>query len=403
MSQKFIFYLILIGLLIAIFETAGYLTRFIDDDMYDYRNQVLAEVDEAGLAEATRGGMDPVLGWRSYGPQVTDGNNCQGTRVEYAFDRLGARVYNGYDGASAEIIVVGDSYSQGYEVAGEDAYAARLSRILGISVANHGYGGYGPLQAFLSLKQNIIHYPQARIAILAIMYENIFRMMNSYRPLLITKGTTYALKPYMKAEDIQPHPGQKAFADVDTFKGYVNNAFDNDFWARPPQRFPFFVSLIQALRTDFFYFKKLPRKIRKIGFPEFALAYRSSKFSQELISLLSLYAEFAKKQDLVPVVVFIPRDKYDTRSPSRFIETNRQRLPGDLLIGDLGAAAIDWERYNLLDTKEADNVRFCHPSPYGHQKIADFIAELLKTPLPAPSGAHAPQSPNSGDTEEPRS
>ena len=403
MPRKFIFYLILIGLLMVIFETAGYLTRFIDDDMYDYRKQVLAAVDEAGLAEAARGGMDPVLGWRSYGPRVTDGNNCQGTLVEYTFDRLGARVYSGYDGASAEIIVVGDSYSQGYEVAGDDAYAARLSRIIGVSVANHAYGGYGPVQAFLSLKQNIIHYPRAKIAILAIMYENIFRMMNSYRPLLITKGTTYALKPYMKAQDIQPHPGKKAFADIDTFKRYANDAFDKDFWARPPQRFPFFVSLIRALKTDFFYFKKLPRKIRKKGFPEFTLAYRSSKFSQELISLLGLYAEFAKKQNLVPVVVFIPRDKYDTRSPSRFIETNRQRLPADLLIGDLGTAAIDWERYNLLDAKEADNVRFCHPSPYGHQKIADFIAELLKTALPGPSGAQTPRSLNSGDAAGTRS
>ena len=379
MPRKFIFYLILIGLLMVIFETAGYLTRFIDDDMYDYRKQVLAAVDEAGLAEAARGGMDPVLGWRSYGPRVTDGNNCQGTLVEYTFDRLGARVYSGYDGASAEIIVVGDSYSQGYEVAGDDAYAARLSRILGVSVANHAYGGYGPVQAFLSLKQNIIHYPRAKIAILAIMYENIFRMMNSYRPLLITKGTTYALKPYMKAGQIQPHPGNGAFTGVDTFKRYVNAAFDSDFWARPPQRFPFFLSMVRALSTDYFYYKKLPRKIRKIGLPEFSLAYRSNKFGQELVSLLDLYAEFTEKHNIVPVVVFIPRDKFDTRSASHFIDTNRQHLPENLLIGDVGTAAVDWERYNLLDTREADNIRFCHPSPYAHQKIADFIAELLQS------------------------
>ena len=111
MPHKLIFNLILISLLVVIFEIAGYLTRFIDDDMYDYREMVLAEVDEAGLAEVKRGGMDPVLGWRPYGPRVTEGNNCQGNPVAYAFDHLGARVYSGYDGASAEIIVVGDSYS----------------------------------------------------------------------------------------------------------------------------------------------------------------------------------------------------------------------------------------------------------------------------------------------------
>jgi hypothetical protein len=223
------------------------------------------------------------------------------------------------------------------------------------------------------------HYPRVRIAILGIMYENIFRMVNSYRPLLITKGTTYALKPYMKADDIQPHPGHDAFKGVDTFKRYANDAFDNDFWARPPQRFPFFISFVQATRTNFFYYKKLPRKLRKIGLPEFALAYRSDKFSQELVSLLGLYDEFAKKHNIIPVVLFIPRDKFDTRSALHFIDANRQHLPENLLIGDVGTAAVDWERYNLLDTREADNVRFCHPSPYAHQQIADFIAELLQS------------------------
>ena len=382
MPRKLIFYLILIGFLVVIFEIAGYLSRFIDDDMYDYREQILAEVNEAGLAEIKRGGLDPELGWKPYGPRVTDDDNCQGTPVEYVFDRLGARAYSGYDGASAEIIVVGDSYSHGWEVAGDDAYAARLSRILDVSVANHAFSGYGPVQAFLSLKQNIDHYPRVRIAILGIMYENIFRMVNSYRPLLITKGTTYALKPYMEAGDIEPHPGYGAFEGVDTFKRYANDAFDNDFWARPPQRFPFFVSFIQAAGTNFFFYKKLPRKIRKIGLPEFALAFRSNKFGQELNALLGLYAEFAKKRNIIPVVIFIPRDKFDTRSAAYFIDKNRQRLSENLLIGDVGSATIDWERYNLLDAREADNIRLCHPSPYAHQKIAEFIAELLKTAIP---------------------
>jgi hypothetical protein len=377
MASKKTYYLILFICLIGIFELAGFLTRFIDDDMYDHREEVLAEVDEAGLAQVRGGGMDPVLGWKSYGPRVTDDCNCQGTRVEYVFDQFGAREYSGYEGASAEIIVIGDSYSHGHEVAADDTYVARLSEILGVSLANHAYGGYGPLQAFLSLKENVDHYPRARIAILGIMYENIFRMVNSYRPLLITKGTTYALKPYMKGENIQPHPGQDAFKDVDTFKGHVNDAFDNDFWARPKHRFPFFVSYIRALGTPFYYFKKLPRKLRKVGVPEFSLAYRSDAFAQELVALLNMYAEFARERNLVPVVIFIPRDKYDRTSVGRFLEENRERLPKDLLVGDVGTVKMKWDRYNLLDMSEPDNLRFCHPSPYGHKEIAAYIADFL--------------------------
>jgi hypothetical protein len=204
-------------------------------------------------------------------------------------------------------------------------------------------------------------------------------MVNSYRPILHEDNSKYAMKPFMKQSEIEPHPGLEAFKDVDTFKWHVNLVFDNDFWARPAHRFPFSVSFIRAMTTDFFYFKKVPRKLRKFGLSEFRLAYGSQTFSQELIPLLDLYAELAKQQNLVPVVLFIPRDKYDVQSPSRFVVENRERLSKDLLIGDVGTADIDWEKYNLLDTKEADNIRFCHPSPYGHQKIAEYIVDLLET------------------------
>jgi hypothetical protein len=337
---------------------------------------VIAEVDEAGLNEK-RGTMDPVLGWRPRGPRVTDDCNCQGTQVEYVFDRFGARVYTGYDRASAEIIVVGDSYSHGYEVAADDSYVAQLSKILGVSLANHAFGGYGPVQAFLSLKQNIDHYPKARVAILGIMYENIFRMVNSYRPILIRKASVFALKPYMKEASIEPHPGELAFRDVETFNGYVNDAFDNDFWARPKRSFPFSVSYIRALVTPFFFYKKLPRKLRKVGVPEFAMAYSSGTLSRELLALLRFYAEFARERDIVPVVIFIPRDKYDRSSATRFVDKNRERFQEDLLMGDVGTADMNWDRYNLLDTSEMDNIRFCHPSPYGHRKIAEYIGDFL--------------------------
>jgi hypothetical protein len=209
------------------------------------------------------------------------------------------------------------------------------------------------------------------------MYENIFRMVNSYRPILIRKASAYALKPYMKEGGIQPHPGEAAFKDVDTFKGYVNDAFDNDFWARPKKSFPFSVSYIKALATPFFYYKKLPRKLRKLGIPEFALAYSSDALSRELVALLNLYADFAKERDIVPVVIFIPRDKYDRSSATRFVDKNREFLRENLLIGNVGAEKMNWDRYNLMDTSEMDNIRFCHPSPYGHRKIAEYVADLL--------------------------
>ena len=93
--------------------------------------------------------------------------------------------------------------------------------------------------------------------------------------------------------------------------------------------------------------------------------------------LLDQYAAYARQQQVRPVVVFIPRDKYDTQSVARFIQMNGDELPDDLLVIDVGAADIDWGRYNLLEHKDENNINICHPSPYGHAKIAESIATAL--------------------------
>ena len=69
----------------------------------------------------------------------------------------------------------------------------------------------------------------------------------------------------------------------------------------------------------------------------------------------------------------------DTLYPcfSCFIERNLEYFHGRLLVGDVGTFDIDWDKYNMLNTQEANNIKFCHPSAYGHRKIAEYIADLL--------------------------
>jgi hypothetical protein len=376
-SKKFTFYLITLFLVFVILEVIGYLSVFLTDDLYDDRETVLARVEEGRLADLRREGIDPIVGWKYRGPEVDTDCNCQGTRIEYAFDQFGARLYSGYDSRTAEIVLSGDSYTHGYEVAADDSFAAVTAGILGVSVANHGVGGYGPVQAFLSLQQNLPHYPRAKFVVLGIMYENIFRMVNSYRPVLTNKSSVYGLKPYIAKGHIKPHPGRQVLKDIDTYKAFADRAFDTDFWGKPKHAFPFSVSYIRGLGSNYCYFKKLARRLRRIGVPEFFLAYRSDTFSIELLSLLNSFREFAKTNSVKPVVLFIPRDRFDTKSVSRFIERNKRRFQHDLIIGDVGTADVDWEKYNLLDMRDKDNIRFCHPSPYGHRMIAEYLAKLL--------------------------
>jgi len=84
-----------------------------------------------------------------------------GETIEYRYDVAGTRIHEKFDVAKTEVIVVGDSYTNGDEVSDSEAFPARLSQLLGVSVANHGVDGYDPTQSLLNLQENISRYPQA--------------------------------------------------------------------------------------------------------------------------------------------------------------------------------------------------------------------------------------------------
>jgi lysophospholipase L1-like esterase len=296
-------------------------------------------------------------------------------------------VYPGYDARQVEIVTVGDSYTAGSEVDDPDAYPAQLAGALDVQVANQGVGGYGPAQSFLNLQAKIERYPAARIVILGIMYENVYRMVNSYRPVLYDKSETYGLKPYMSGGAIVPHPGAAALHDVATFRTHAIAAFEQDFWAKPKHRFPYSIALLRALSTNYYWFQRVQRPFPKIGAPEYFLAFRSPAIAGELRALLNQYATYAKSRGLRPVAVFIPRNRYDTQSASRFINANRELLDRDLVLADVGAADVAWDRFNL---EEPDSNNICHPTPYGYRQIAEHVAAVLQD-----EGMVGPASPTS--------
>ncbi len=90
---------------------------------------------------------------------------------------------------------------------------------------------------------------------------------------------------------------------------------------------------------------------------------------------LNRYAEHVVGLGLQPVVIFIPRNRLDTRSASRYIDQSRDELHPDLLIGDAGAMpGVDWTEFNF---QEPDSDNICHPSAYGYQTIAEYTAGFI--------------------------
>lgn len=71
--------------------------------------------------------------------------------VAVQYDRNGFR--NARDLESAEIVVIGDSYMEGYFTRDDNLITTRLSELRGKSVANLGHAGYGPQQELTVLRR----------------------------------------------------------------------------------------------------------------------------------------------------------------------------------------------------------------------------------------------------------
>lgn len=155
----------------------------------------------------------------------------------------------------------------------------------------------------------------------------------------------------------------------------VEAAIQQDYWGRPQASFPFLASVAKVLRTR----TVLSAIEKKIWGSVGMLEYQDRALVRGLRRVIERFLDSARRQNLRPVVVFIPQNKHDLTSPDRLIAMLRGDRP-DALFLNVGEATIDWERYNLNGT-------VCHPSPYGYHQIARHIAlaiaPIYRRPMPA--------------------
>jgi len=106
-------------------------------------------------------------------------------KVAVRYDRHGFR--NARDLDSAEIVVVGDSYMEGYFTPDEQLITTRLSDLQGKSVANLGHAGYGPQQELLVLQR--FGFPLApKVVVWAFFEGNDFSDAESYEERVLRSG-----------------------------------------------------------------------------------------------------------------------------------------------------------------------------------------------------------------------
>ena len=367
-AKAIVFYVLMIGFALLVIEAAAFATGFITPDLFDHRASTLARIDAGQWhRDAT---ADPELGWEPRAPRRFVEDNCAGSSITYTIAEDHSRAYANYRTHAARIVLAGDSYTYGSEVGDEATYPARLASILNEPVANLGVGGYDPVQSLLRLQRRVNGFPDVTTVVLGVMYENVHRMMNRYRPVLYEGADARAFKPFMAGGQISSHPG--FFDDHTTLRAAAIRAFDSDFWAKPRHRFPYTGSLWAGLDSHYFTLRKVQKRLRSLGQPEYSLSYATPEIRDNLEALLQNFAAFGADRGLTPVVLFMPRNPFDLTSASAFLDARRSHLPDNLVVGDVGATRIDWPRYNL---RNADNI--CHPSPYGYRKIAAAAARLI--------------------------
>jgi hypothetical protein len=346
-------------------------------------------LDQALDFDAYRGFLanryDELLGWRNPQAATATIQNCIGEPKHYSWNEHGARV-SGVRGP-VDVIVVGDSYTHGEDAADRESYPYRLQEMTGLYVANYGVNAFDPLQATLLFERVAPRHPEARLAILGIMYENILRMPNSYRGIYspITQEP-FSFKPFVDVAgpeavlrgNLNAPPAQSA----EELRARVEAAIEQDYWRRPEASFPFLASVAEMLQSRLF----LAVAERKIWRSTDFKSYRDPALVRGLRQVIERFLSSARRHGLRPVVAFLPENEHDLTSPTRLIDALRTDHPGALFL-NVGAAPLDWERYNLNGT-------VCHPSPHGYGEIARYLAAAI-TPLYRSSSA--PQTARAAD------
>lgn len=368
-ARQLAFWLIMLAIPIAFLEACGFAATRLAPELFDHREAVLANLRPNEFERFRQTFASSTLGWDNPAGVTRRVPNCADAEIVYTYDQDRLRVHDAGPARDAAVLVAGDSYTEGAEVAAEETFPARLQRLLGVPVANLGVGGYGPDQALLKLEGLIDRFPKARVLVLAIMYRDAQRMLNGYRPILIeSTGIRFGLKPHIRDGAFVPIPGQDPYVDFAAMLAAADIAFDHDFWRRPRPRFPYSVALVEAAMAPSVWYPAVNRILTSFGWPPERLAYALPPVRHGLRAVYDRFARLTQARGLAAVVAFIPFNGADRTSGEAAISaaTDAQRRAITFL--NVGRD-FDWVHFSGPT---------CHPNADGYRMIAGDVARAVR-------------------------
>lgn len=307
--------------------------------------------------------FDAELGWNNPRQRMTETKqNCLGHDVRYTYGDEQRGVAR--PGVPA-VALFGDSYTAGAEVDDDSTMSAALERIINAPVVNFGFGASGPDQSVLKFERLASGRKMPKLAILVITHENIRRVVNSFRSVLVSGiDTPFSLKPYIAGD---AWVKAKNVASYDEFLAEAKRRFKQDFWATPRFAFPYSISLFRAVTSNSFYY----RNIASWGRPRYFYEYSTDNpLLTALTTVIDRWRSSVSAAGSVPIILFVPSDARDRGVSADYVKSLNARA-GQTFAFEFDDPSMDWDRYNLKRTGA------CHPSPYGQERIAAFIADKI--------------------------
>ena len=333
--------------------------------------QIRRDGTQAQYDEWLRTRYDAELGWLNPRATTFRGPNCAGEVVTSTFDRNGARISEPL--SRVDVIAVGDSFTRGDDVSDAQTYPNWIGRLTGLRVANYGVGASGPLQQVMYFERLVKAHPEFKAAVLGIMYEDLLRLPARLRYVFAPHEIPFYFKPWLDVTKVppepRPNPNVPPAKTVEELRPRIEAALRDDYLARPELSFPYTVAVVKMLlgrRSR--YGLRNRRSSDVLGW------FEDDALIRGLDYVVGRFIKTAREHGALPVVAFIPGTGVYLRSPDEFIA----KLHGDAVLLNVGAAPIDWQRYNV---RRPDGSR-CHPSAYGYEMIAQAIVDAMRRHLP---------------------
>jgi hypothetical protein len=357
----------------ALFVTYA-LPRFKPYYFADFYDRMVAEISDAKIASFARDRHDPELGW-DYRPDermtivdefghatlmTTDANASRTLPVE---------------AGPGLIAAYGDSFTAGSNVNDDETWEYFLSRLTGTRVANFGVAGYGPDQALLKLERNFRRGLRAKIVILAIIPDDLNRLLSVYRPFYARAEPGVTFKPMFRGQAGAMEVVNLAPRPLTTRTGFLQ-AFEQakhyDYWyacrarAAVTPRFPYSLTVAQALVLRPFLKRACPAAAPEAG--------------RVMSYLLERFHAHAVANHYVPILVIIPEEAAElvagkSKIDPALLAMIEAEFAGRIKVVDLAPLALrrplEPRKYNIGSGRG-------HLSADGNRLVATLLEDQLR-------------------------